>query len=92
MQGLGEGKPWGISKFLKRSGQEVIDILIDNALFKDPVLTRVLKQFSRTLHKVEARNREQEDNLDQAKEIQEKLIFGDDEHNSLHLHLMIMQY
>ena len=71
------------SDYLGISGQEVIDVLINNALFKDPVLIRVLKQFSRTLHKLDNRNREQEENLGQAREIQERLIFGDKEHNAL---------
>ena len=80
---LDGGELSDFSVFLGISGQEVIDVLIDNAIFKDPVLTRVLKQFSRTLHKLDNRNREQEENLDQAREIQERLIFGDEERNSL---------
>lgn len=71
------------SSFLGIRGQEVIDVLINNAIFKNPVLTNVLKQFSRTLHKLDNQNKEQVENLDQAKEIQEKLIFGDKEHNAL---------
>lgn len=80
---LDGGELYEFATYLGQSGQEIIDILIDNALFKDPVLIKILKQFSRTLHKMESRNREQEENLDQAREIQEKLIFGDKESNTL---------
>lgn len=80
---LDGGELYQFSNYLGNSGQEIIDVLINNALFKDPVLIKILKQFSRTLHKMESRNREQEENLDQAREIQEKLIFGDKETNSM---------
>ncbi len=84
---LDGGELLEFSDHLGISGQMIIDVLIDNALFKDPVLTGVLKQFSRTIHKMESLNREQEENLDQAREIQEKLIFADKEPNSLEPYL-----
>ncbi len=80
---LDGGELSDFSDYLGVNGQEVIDVLINNALFKDPVLIRILKQFSRTLHKLDNRNREQEENLGQAREIQERLIFGDKEYNAL---------
>ena len=79
---LDGGELQEFADFLGDDGQTLINTLIDNALFKDPVLTSVLKQFSRTIHRIDARNRDQERNLEQAREIQEKLIYADREPNS----------
>jgi serine phosphatase RsbU (regulator of sigma subunit) len=71
---------------LGKDGQEVIDILVDNAIFRDPVLCRILKHFNRILHQLEDQKQEQEKNLEQARDIQVRLLFQSDRQQTLTPH------
>lgn len=71
------------SDHLEKEGQEVIDILVNNAIFEDPALCRILEQFSRILHQLDNQRLAQEKNLEQAREIQVRLLFKSDERQSI---------
>lgn len=60
---------------------DVIDALTDNAIFAQPVLCKMLRQFSETLYNLDSQVQKQEQNLEQAREIQARLIYkaGEDE-------------
>jgi len=62
--------------FLGKQDHDVIDALIDNAVFQNPALCNTLKHFSRTLHQLDGQVQEQHKNLQQAREIQSRLVFG----------------
>jgi serine phosphatase RsbU (regulator of sigma subunit) len=64
--------------YLGKEDYDVINALIDNAIFQHPTLCRMLKNFSQTLHNLDSQIREQGENLEQAKEIQIKLLFKDE--------------
>ncbi|MDJ0839720.1 MAG: SpoIIE family protein phosphatase [Acidobacteriota bacterium] len=55
---------------------DVIDALVDNAVFQDPALCKTLRHFSRTLHQLDSRVQEQERHLEQARDIQAQLLFA----------------
>jgi serine phosphatase RsbU (regulator of sigma subunit)/transcription elongation factor Elf1 len=69
--------------YLGKEGQEVIDILIDNNIFRDPSLCRILDQFNRILHQLENQKKEQEKNLQQARDIQVRLLFQSEKQQSI---------
>lgn len=71
------------SDYLGKEGQEVIDILVNNAIFENPALCRILEQFSRVLHQLDDQRLEQEKNLEQAREIQVRLLFKSDERQAI---------
>jgi serine phosphatase RsbU (regulator of sigma subunit)/Zn-finger nucleic acid-binding protein len=64
--------------YLGTGGQAVIDILVDNAIFRNPPLCRILDHFSRIIHNLEDQRMEQEKNLEQARDIQVRLLFQDE--------------
>ena len=70
-------------KFLDKDDHDVIDALIDNAVFQQPALCKMLKQFSQTLHNLDSQVQEQEKNMQQARDIQVKLLFGNKPADSL---------
>ena len=63
-------------RFLGKSDHDVIDALVDNAIFRQDAFCRTLSHFSRTLYQLDARVQEQSKNMAQARDIQEKLLFG----------------
>lgn len=69
--------------YLGKDGQEVIDILIDNNIFRNPSLCRILDHFNRILHQLEDQKQEQEKNLQQARDIQVRLLFQSDKQQSI---------
>lgn len=64
------------SEHLNQYDYGVINTLVDNAVFRNPTLCRVLKHFSRALHDLDSQVQSQARNLEHAREIQEKLVFG----------------
>lgn len=61
--------------YLGTGGQAVIDILVDNTIFQNPALCNILDHFSRVIHRLEDQRLEQEKNLEQARDIQVRLLF-----------------
>ncbi|MFC1852789.1 SpoIIE family protein phosphatase [candidate division CSSED10-310 bacterium] len=62
-------------EYFGANNQDVIDALVDNAIFQQPALCKMLKTFSQTLHDLDSQLAEQEKNLEQARDIQMKLLF-----------------
>lgn len=73
---LDGGELQAFCDYLGGSDHDVIDALVDNAVFRDPALCKTLRHFSRTLHDLDAQVREQTRNLDQARLIQTRLLFA----------------
>jgi len=71
---------------LGRHDYDVINTLIDNAVFRNPSLCKVLKQFSRALHDLDTQVQNQALNLVHAREIQEKLLLGQDVTDAIRNH------
>lgn len=70
------------SAHLGQQGKSVLDTLIDNSLFQRPELVSILKKFSQTIFNLDAQIQEQEKNLEQAREIQNKLLFKNEKPRS----------
>ena len=62
--------------YLGADDQSVIDALVDNAVFQHPALCKLLGHFSQTLYALDSRLQEQEENLEQAREIQQRLLYN----------------
>jgi len=80
---LDGGELHEFSERLGKDDHDVIDALVDNAVFRQPALCKMLRHFSRTLHELDAQVRSQSENLDQARDIQARLLFGNEQPRTL---------
>lgn len=67
---------------LSGDDHDVIDALVDNAIFRKPALCKTLRQYSQTLFRLDEKVAEQEKDLEQAHFIQNHLLFSGKEPTS----------